>query len=62
MRYELRKDACFHEEETGIAVCEECWKVIDAVAVHCISDYLTGIVEERSGVELKSPFKFRALK
>jgi hypothetical protein len=29
------RDAYFQEGETGIAVCEECWKVIDAVAVHC---------------------------
>jgi hypothetical protein len=56
------RDAYFHEGETGIAVCEECWKVIDAVAVHCVSEYLKDVVVEKPGVEIKSPFKFRALK
>jgi hypothetical protein len=56
------RDAAFYDEETGIAVCETCWKVIDVVAVHCISDYLGRILERELKVKIKSPFKFKALK
>jgi hypothetical protein len=50
------REAYFIEEDAGIAVCKECWKVIDAVAVHCVSEYLSS-----KGEEIRSPFKFRAI-
>jgi hypothetical protein len=43
------RDAYFYDEVSGIAVCEECWKTIDAVAIHCASNFL----------KTKSPFKFK---
>jgi hypothetical protein len=51
----------FFEEEAGVAVCETCWKAINAVAIHCVLDFL-GDVLSRHGIEIKSPFRFRTLK
>lgn len=54
------RDADFHDEISGIAICEKCWKVIDAVAVHCIVDYLNDALSE-NGIKIKSPFRFKPL-